>query len=162
MNGSIFICLKILGSIVIWNRWIYREVFYLWFGFVFLSVLIFNLLCSKIGKRRERWAGGSYAHQEEDGIVPCKKYPWFVWTTWGKEYMLPLHLAYGTLMKLHIMYRNVQTYWSIMEWRSEDGPLSTPLTLLIQTTTKNKWQKSPTNISDWACDVIICSGYSVV
>lgn len=89
------------------------EVFYLWVGLAFLSVLVFNLLCSKTGKRRRDEQLRAMHSRKKMALFPVRNTHDVVGTTRGNDGMVLFDLASRALIKLCVMYWNVQTHWSI-------------------------------------------------
>lgn len=84
---------------------IYRGVFYLWVGFGFLSVLIPIYCAQRLEKEGRDEQLGAMQRRKKMALFPVRNTHDLVWTTCGKDGMLPFHLASSALVKLCIMYR---------------------------------------------------------
>lgn len=95
-------------------------------GLVWLSLLIFNLLCSNTGKRRrDEQLRAMHSRKKMALFLPCTKYPQCGWDHWWNEGMVLFALASRALIKFCVMHWNVQTHWDI-KYRWSFSILLTP------------------------------------
>lgn len=77
--------------------------FNLWVGLAFLSVLIFNLLCSKTGKRRRDEQLRAMHSRKKMALLPVINTHDMAGTTGGNDSVALLDLASRTLIKSCVM-----------------------------------------------------------
>lgn len=78
--------------------------FYLWVGLAFLSVLIFNLLCSKAGKRRRDEQLRAMHNRKKMALFPVRNTHDVAGTTRGNDSMVSFELTSRALIKLCVVY----------------------------------------------------------
>lgn len=128
---------------MIWNTWILSfctEVFYLWVGFAFLSILIFNLLCSKTGKRGRDEQLRAMHNRKKMALFPVRNTHDVAGTTRGNDSMVFFDLASRALIKLCVMYWNVQTHWGMKYgWSFSTFPTLLPPMQYFSGEKKGSW-----------------------